>query len=324
MSQRIYVTRRIPQPGLDLLDEAGFAVEVNPDDRSLTREELLNAVRDRDGLLPMLTDRIDAILFDAGPDLKIVANYAVGYNNIDIPEATQRGIAVTNTPGVLTDATADTAWALLMAVARRVVDSDRYTREGKFVGWAPMLYLGADVTERTLGIVGGGRIGRAMAERAQGFRMKVVYADPIRNPELEEACGAEHRSLEALLGESDFVSLHCALVPETQHLIGAAELSLMQPHAILINTARGPVVDEAALCAALKEKRIGGAGLDVYEEEPKLYPGLVDLDNAVLLPHIASASIETRSNMALIAARNIVARFKGDKMPTLLNPEVLA
>lgn len=324
MSQRIYVTRRIPQPGLDLLEESGFAVEVNPDDRSLTREELLNAVRDRDGLLPMLTDRIDASLFDAAPNLKIVANYAVGYNNIDIPEATRRGIAISNTPGVLTDATADTAFALLLATARRVVESDRFTRDGKFKSWAPMLFLGADVTGRTLGIVGGGRIGQAMAERAKGFRMKIVYADPKRNPELEEVCGAEHRPLEALLGESDFVSLHCALVPETQHLIGATELSLMQPHAILINTARGPVVDEAALYTALKEGRIGGAGLDVYEEEPKLYPGLIDLENAVLLPHIASATIDTRSKMALIAARNIVARFAGETMPTLLNPDVLA
>ncbi len=322
MPTRIYVTRRIPQPGLDLLTEAGFEVEVSPHDRVLTRKELLDAVKNRDGLLPLLTDAIDTELLDAASGVKIVANYAVGFNNIDIPEATKRGIAVTNTPGVLTDATADTAWALLMATARRIVESDRFTREGKFEAWAPMLFLGADIAGRTLGIIGPGRIGTAMAERAKGFRMRILYSDTKPSPEFEKTFDAEYRELPDLLRESDFVSIHVPLTEQTKHLISAKELSMMKPHAVLINTARGPVIDEAALVEALREKRIGGAGLDVYEEEPKLCPGLVELDNAILLPHIGSATIETRTKMAQIAATNLVEFFKGNRPPNLVNPDV--
>lgn len=322
MAKRVYVTRRIPQVGLDVLTQAGFEVEVSPHDRVLTREELLLAVQGRDALLPLLTDGIDASVLDAATGVQIIANYAVGYNNIDISEATRRGIAVTNTPGVLTDATADIAWALLMSAARRIVESDRFTRDRKFECWAPMLFLGADIAGRTLGIVGAGRIGTAVAERAKGFRMKILYCNHHSNPEFEAKFHAEFRSLDDLLKESDFVSLHCPLTPETRHLIGARELSLMQPHAILINTARGPVVDEAALVTALKEKRIAAAGMDVYEEEPVIHPGLFELENAVLLPHIGSATIETRGKMATIAAQNIVAYFNGQKPPTLVNPEV--
>ncbi len=323
MSKRIYVTRRIPQPGIDLLIEAGFDVEVSPHDRVLSRGELLEAVKGRDALLPLLTDGIDGEVMDATGDVKIIANYAVGYNNINVEEATRRGIVVTNTPGVLTDATADIAWTLLMSTARRVVESDRFTREGKFEAWAPMLFLGADIAGRTLGIVGAGRIGAAVAERAKGFRMKIVYTGKNRKPEFEKEFGAEYLSLDELLSGSDFVSLHCPLTPETTHLIGAPELAKMKPHAILINTARGPVVDEAALVSALKEKRIASAGFDVYEEEPTLHPGLIELENATLLPHIGSATIETRTKMATIAAENIVAFFKGEKPPTAVNPEVL-
>ena len=323
MGKSIYVTRRIPQPGIDLLIESGFDVDVSPHDRVLTRGELLEAVKGRDALLPLLTDGIDGEVMDAAGDVKIIANYAVGYNNIDVVEATRRGIIVTNTPGVLTDATADIAWTLLMSAARRVVASDRFTREGKFEAWAPMLFLGADIAGRTLGIVGAGRIGAAVAERAKGFRMKIVYTGKNRKPEFEREFGAEYLGLDELLAASDFVSLHCPLTPETTHLIGAPELAKMKPHAILINTARGPVVDEAALVDALEENRIAGAGLDVYEEEPKLHPGLIELDNATLLPHIGSATIETRTKMATIAAGNIVAFFKGEKPPTVVNPEVL-
>ena len=281
-------------------------------------------MKGRDGLLPLLTDGMDSEVMDAAGDAKIIANYAVGYNNIDIPEATRRGIAVTNTPGVLTDATADLAWTLLMATGRRVVESDRFTREGKFDAWAPMLFLGTDITGRTLGIVGAGRIGTAVAERAKGFRMRIVYSDSSPNLKFEQQFGAKFLPLDELLAESDFVTLHCPLTPETTHLIGAPELRKMKSNAVLVNTARGPVIDEAALVEALRENQIAGAGLDVYEKEPALYPGLIELDNVTLLPHTGSATTETRTQMALIAAKNIVAFFKGEKPPTILNPEVLS
>ncbi|MBM4081170.1 MAG: D-glycerate dehydrogenase, partial [Planctomycetes bacterium] len=284
---------------------------------------LLKNVKGRDGVLCLLTDTIDAEVLDAAKGAKIFANYAVGFNNIDVKAATERGILITNTPGVLTDATADMAWALLFSAARRIVEGDKYTRAGKFKGWSPMLFLGGDITGKTLGIVGAGRIGAAMARRSVGFKMKVLYCDPTRNEELERELGAKQVDMPTLLKESDFVSVHVLLTPATRHLIGEKELGMMKPTAYLINTSRGPVVDEAALVKALEEKKIAGAGLDVYEDEPKLKPGLAKLPNAVIPPHIASATIWTRGKMAEMAATNLVAALKGERPPNLVNPEVL-
>ena len=319
----VYVTRRIPQPGLDIVIENCKNVEINPDDRVLTREELLEKVAGRDGIISLLTDTIDAEAMDAAKGSKVFANYAVGFNNIDVPAATERGLVITNTPGVLTDATADMAWALLFSTARRVVEADKFTRAGKFKGWAPMMYLGGDITGRTLGIVGAGRIGAAMAKRSVGFKMKVLYADPYRNEELEQEIGAKQVDLDTLLKESDFVSVHTLLNEDTTHLIGERELGIMKPSAYLINTSRGPVIDEKALVKALQENQIAGAGIDVFEDEPELAPGLAELDNAVIPPHIASATIETRTKMATMAATNLVAVLKGETPPNCVNPEVL-
>jgi len=320
----VYVTRRVPQPGLDILIENCSHIEVNPHDRVLSREELLEAVRGRDAVLCLLTDRIDAEVLDAARGCKIFANYAVGYNNIDVAAATERGIAVTNTPGVLTDATADLTWALLFAAARRVVEGDAFTRAGRFQGWSPMLLLGADISGKTLGIVGAGRIGTAVALRARGFRMRVLYFDKNQNEALEQAVGAEKVELDDLLRQADFVSIHVDLNPSTHHLIGRRELGLMKPTAYLLNASRGPVVDEAALVEALREGKIAGAGLDVYENEPALAPGLAELPNVVLLPHLGSATVGTRTRMATLAATNIVAMLRGERPPNIVNPEVLS
>lgn len=320
---KVYVTRMLDLNVIELLKQH-FEVEVNMEDRSLTKPELLSKVKEKDAVLCMLNDVIDAeVLEAAGSRCRIIANYAVGYNNIDIAEATRRKIIVTNTPGVLTDATADLAWALLFSAARRVPESDRYTREGKFKGWAPTLFLGRDITGKTLGIIGAGRIGQSFASKSAGFSMKILYTGNSPKPEFEKSCGAVFSDLETLLKESDFVSLHVPLTPSTKHMIGERELRLMKKTAILINTARGPVVDEAALVRALKEGWIWGAGLDVYENEPLLEPGLAGLDNAVLLPHTGSATVETRGNMGMIAARNIIAVFEGSRPETCVNPEVL-
>jgi len=321
---KVYVTRRIPQPGIDMIVKE-HEVEINPYDRVLTREELLKAVKGKDGILTLLTDRIDAEVFDAaGPQLKVVSNYAVGYDNIDVNEATRRRIVVTNTPGVLTETTADLAWTLIMSVARRIVEADRFTRAGRYDGWAPMLFLGQDIFGKTLGIIGMGRIGQAVARRAKGFNMKVIYNDLKRIPEeLEKELNATFVSLDELLENSDFVSLHTFLSPETHHLINEDRLKNMKKTAYLINTSRGPVVDESALVKALKEGWIAGAGLDVYEFEPKLTPGLVECENTVLLPHIASASVETRTKMATMAAENLLAVLANKRPPNPVNPEVL-
>ncbi|HHW14950.1 MAG TPA: D-glycerate dehydrogenase [Firmicutes bacterium] len=319
---KVFVTREIPAPGLDLLRRE-CEVEVNPHDRVLTREELLAGVRGKDGLLCLLTDTIDGAVMDAGlPTLKGIANYAVGFNNIAVEEATKRHLPVSNTPGVLTETTADLAWTLLMATARRIVEADRFMRAGKYQGWAPMLFLGQDIHGKTLGIVGFGRIGEAMARRARGFNMKVLYYDARRRtPDEELELGVEFRPLNELLAAADFVTLHVNLDATTRHLIGERELALMKPTAVLINTARGPVVDERALVAALKAGTIKGAGLDVFEEEPQMAPGLAELDNAVVVPHIASASVETRTRMATMAAENLLAMLKGEPIPNLVNPE---
>ncbi|MCM8815819.1 MAG: NAD(P)-binding domain-containing protein, partial [Candidatus Omnitrophica bacterium] len=265
--------------------------------------------------------RVEMIKLQA-PDLEVISNLAVGYNNIDVEAATRRKIVITNTPGVLTDATADLAWALLFSVARRVVEADRFTRDGKFRGWLPDLFLGMEITGKTLGVVGAGRIGSNFARKAKCFSMRILYYDKKRNYQLEQDTRALFVDLETLLKESDFISLHVPLLPETRHLIGERELALMKKTAILINTSRGPVVDEKALANALKEKKIWGAGLDVYENEPVIEPELISLDNVVLLPHIASATFETRTKMGIMAAENILAFFRGEIPPNIVNPEV--
>ena len=312
----VYVTRQIPQPGLDLLHEYCDHVEINPDDRVLTREELLDAVRGRDGVLCLLTDRIDDAVFEAaGSQCKVFANYAVGYNNIDTEAASRHGMRITNTPGVLTDATADMAWALLFSAARRVVESDQYLRAGKWEGWGPMQFLGFDVTGKTLGIVGAGRIGTCFASKSAGFDMPVLYTSRQTNHELESKLNARRVTLDELLASSDFVSVHVALNEHTTHLIDADALQRMKSTAVLINTSRGPVVDEKALVAALKNGEIGAAGLDVFEEEPALAPGLAELPNVVICPHVASATITARTRMATMAASNLIAVLKGEEPP---------
>ena len=313
MTYNVYVTRRIPDAGLELLAQQNYDVEINPEDRVLTRSELLQQVRGRDAVLCLLTDGIDAEVLDAAAGCRVFSNYAVGYNNIDVEACRARGIVVTNTPGVLTDATAEMAWALLFAAARRVTESDAHVRAGQWTGWGPMQFLGQDVTGATLGVVGAGRIGTAFALKSAGFQMKVLYTDEERNAELETALGARQVDLDTLLAESDFVSLHVPLVDATRHLIDARALARMKPTAVLVNTSRGPVVEEDALVEALRDHRIAAAGLDVYENEPALAPGLVELPNAVICPHTASATLTTRDRMATIAARNLIAVLKGEE-----------
>ena len=319
---RVFVTRQIPQAGLDMLKEH-YEVIVNPHNRVLTKEELMDGVKIADGLLSLLTDDITAEVMDVNPNLKIISNYAVGYNNIDVEAAIKRGIQVTNTPGVLTDTTADLAWALIMAIGRRVVEGDAFTREGHFDGWDPMLLLGTDITGKTLGIVGMGRIGQAVARRAMGFDMRILYHDMAPVPVAEEEYQAEFVALDELLRQSDFVTIHAPLTDETRHMIGRRELSVMKKTAYLVNTARGPLVDEEALVEALRDGIIAGAGLDVYENEPRLASGLAELPNTVILPHLGSATLETRTKMATMAAANLVAALEGKRPPHIVNPEVL-
>ncbi|HEV8437392.1 MAG TPA: D-glycerate dehydrogenase [Methylomirabilota bacterium] len=300
-------------------------VDLHTDTDPLTRADLLARLKGRHGLVCLITDVVDEPLLAACPDLRVVSNVAVGFNNVDVAAATRRGVVVTNTPDVLTDTTADFAWTLLMAAARRVVEGDRYVRDGKWRQWDFRLLLGADVHGKTLGIVGFGRIGRAMARRALGFDMRVLYQDAA------PADGATERELKAtrvdlptVLSESDFVTIHTPLLPETRHLIDATALKTMKKTAYLINASRGPVVDEAALVQALKEGWIAGAGLDVFENEPEVNPGLTGLHNVVLAPHIASASHDTRLKMANLAVDNCLAVLEGRTPPTPVNPEVLA
>ncbi len=325
MSANVAVTRRIPQNGIDLLEQHCDRVDVNPDERSLTRAEFLEMIAGRDGVLTELVNRLDDEAFDvAGSQCKVFANYAVGFNNVDLDAANRRGIVITNTPEVLTETTADLAWALLMASARRIVESDRFLRSGQWDGWGPMQFHGQDICGGTLGIIGAGRIGTATARRSAGFDMSVLYHDEAEAPNAEMAkLGARKVSLEELLTESDFVSIHVPLTDQTHHLIGADELAKMKPSAHIINTARGPVIDEGALVEALRNRTIAGAGLDVFEREPEITPGLTDLDNVVCLPHIGSASGATRAKMAELAANNLLAVLSGERPPTPVNPEVL-
>jgi glyoxylate reductase len=289
----------------------------------ISKEELFRRVTDKEGLVCLLTEKVNEELLAAAPKLRIAANVAVGYDNITVADCTKRGVAATNTPGVLDETTADFAWTLLMAVARRVGEGEALARSGEWKGWDLDQLVGADVWGKTLGLVGFGRIGRAMARRASGFQMKVIYYDAVRAPlDIERGYHAEYSDLTALLSEADFVSLHVPLLPETRGLFNAKTFSQMKPTAFLINTARGLVVDEAALVEALENKKIAGAALDVYEKEPLINPGL-NRPNVVLAPHIASASLETRTKMSCMAAENVVALFRGRRPPNILNPEVL-
>lgn len=326
---RVLMTQLVPTPAIERLREAigdGGTLDINPDaDHIWTKQELIDRLQagNYNALYCLLTNPIDAEVLDAAPDVKIVANMAVGYNNIDVAEATRRGVAVTNTPGVLTDTTADFAWTLLMAVARRVVEADRFLREGKFHGWGPLMMVGQDVYGKTLGIIGFGRIGRAMARRATGFDMTVLYYDRApADDETNRTLNASLVSMDELLEQSDYVSIHTDYNRETHHLISTPQLERMKPTAYLINTARGPIVDEAALVEALRNGQIAGAGLDVFEKEPEVHPGLIDLPNTVLVPHIASASLDTRTAMATMAADNIIAFMRGERPPNIVNPEV--
>lgn len=311
----VFVTRRIPEEGPALLRSAGHVVTVSGKDDVLTREELLSALQAKpyDAVLCLLTDKIDVEVFDAAPSAKIFANYAVGVDNIDTEEAKRRGIVVTNTPDVLTDAVAEHAFTLLLAIAHRVAEADRFTRAGKYEGWGPMLFLGTDVSRKTIGIVGLGRIGSRVAHHAaRGFDMRVLYYDVKRDEEFEQEIHAEFReNPDDVFKEADFLSIHVPLLGVTRHLVNAERLALMKPTSYLINTSRGPVVDEAALVAALRDGTIAGAALDVFEHEPALSPGLADLENVILTPHIASATRETRAAMARMAAESIVDYLNG-------------
>ncbi len=320
---KVQVTGNLPDDLLAPIVKK-FDTSLHPHDRPMEYEALLAVMGDKQGLLCMITDRVDQALLAQAPRLRIVANFGVGYNNIDVEAATARGILVTNTPGVLTDATADLTMALVLAVGRRVVESDIHTRAGNFNFWSPYYFLGHEISGKTLGIIGMGRIGQAVAHRAAGFNMPVLYNSRHRvTPELEEKLNARSTDLKSLLQESDFVSLHVPLTAETRHMIGPWELSLMKPGAFLINTSRGPVLDEQALLAALQQGVIAGAGLDVYENEPAITPGLVELSNVVLLPHVGSATVETRRRMGAMAVDNLLAGLEGRIPPNCINPQAI-
>lgn len=319
---KVLVTRRIPEEGLVMLADR-CDIDMNPHDRPMNRSELLSAVAGKDGVLCLLTDKIDAELFDAAPTVRGYANYAVGYDNMDVAEATRRKIPLSNTPDVLTDATADMAWALLFATARRVVESDSLMRSGSWKGWGPLQFIGGDIFGATLGIVGAGRIGAAMAARSKGFNMRVVYSDARPSEVLERELGARRVEFEELLAISDYVSVHVPLMPETRHLFDAAAFARMKKTAYLINTSRGPVIDEVALVSALRDRTIAGAGLDVYEKEPLMADGLAGLDNVVITPHTASATFASRRGMATKAATNLLAMLEGRRPPDCINPGVI-
>ena len=318
---KVYSTHQLFEEARKILD-AECEVQYWTDSERPPREEVLRRVKDKEGLVCLLTEKVNEEFLRSAPKLRVVSNVAVGYDNIDVDACTKRGIAATNTPGVLDETTADFAWTLLMAVARRVAEGELLARSGNWKGWNLDQLCGADVWGKTLGIVGFGRIGRSVARRASGFQMKIIYTDAVRvSEEVEKSLNTEFRDMNSLLAESDFISLHVPLLPETRGLFDAPKLLRMKPTAFLINTSRGPVVDEAALVAALENNKIAGAALDVFENEPSIHPGL-KRQNVVLTPHIASASIETRTKMAVMAANNIVAVFKGQRPPNLLNPDM--
>ncbi len=317
----VYITRKIPGRGMEMLRREFGAVDINELDRPLAPEELEAEVAGRRAVLCMLHDRIDGHLLAAAADCQIFANYAVGCDNIDVAKATRRGILVSNTPGVLTDATADLAWTLLMAAARRVLEGDTLVRSGRWRGWKPTQMLGADLFGQTLGIVGAGRIGTAVAMRSRGWDMNVLYVDEQPNRKLEAELGATKVSLDILLRQSDFVSMHVPLTGKTREMIGVEEFAAMKESAIFVNTSRGAVLDENALVDALRNGDIAGAGLDVYAQEPRLAPALAEMENAVLLPHLGSATVRSRGRMSELAAGAIVSALRGDIAANVINPE---
>src|SRR5713226_8073311 len=319
---RVFATHSLFEAAREILQKS-CEVEYWAKSARPPREEVLQRVRDKEGLVCLLTEKVNEELLRAAPKLRIAANVAVGFDNIDVAACTKRSVAATNTPGVLDETTADFAWTLLMAVARRLSEGEALARSGNWKNWDLDQLVGTDVWGKTLGIVGFGRIGRAVARRASGFQMKVIYTDAVRAAEeVEKGLKAEFREINALLAEADFISVHVPLLPETRGLFDAPKFYRMKPTAFLINTSRGPVVDEAALVATLEAKKIAGAGLDVYENEPFIHPGLKRA-NVVLAPHVASASLETRTKMAVMAANNVVALFTGQMPPNMLNPSVL-
>ncbi len=319
---QVFVSRLIPQEGLAMIRDAA-EMEVWQDELPPPREVLLEKVRNVDGLVSLLTDKIDATLMDANPRLKVISQMAVGFDNIDVPAATARGIPIGNTPGVLTDTTADFAFALLMTAARRIPEGVEYVRAGKWKTWGPLLLTGIDIHGATLGLIGFGRIGQGMAKRASGFGMRVLYYDVCHREDLEKEWGVQYADMDALLRESDFVSIHTDLNSSTRHMMNADAFKKMKRTAILVNAARGPMVDHAALYDALKAGQIAGAALDVTEPEPiPLDSPLLSLSNCIVVPHIASASVQTRNKMATMAAANLIAGLRGEKLPTCVNPEV--
>lgn len=323
MQAKVLVSKHIYAEAVDFLASRA-ELDYHDSDESLAPADLAARLDGKQGLVCQLTDKITPALMEAAPELKVVSNVAVGFDNIDVAVATSRGLIVTNTPGVLTDTTADLAFALILGAGRRLGEAERYLRAGRYKQWRIDLLTGWDIWGATLGIVGLGRIGQAVARRGRGFNMRLLYNDPVRQSrQVEEELGVEYVSKRELLEQSDFVTLHCALTPETRHLIAAADLQAMKPTAVLVNTSRGPVVDEAALAEALDCGEIAAAGLDVFEEEPKVHPRLVECENALILPHIASASVATRTRMCMIAAENMAAGLRGVRPPHIVNPEVL-
>lgn len=323
MKPRLFLTRALPEPVMAFLQDRA-ELSYNREDRVLSTEEIKEGVQGKDGLISLVTDTIGEEIIQAGTELRVISNYAVGYNNIDVETATKHNIAVTNTPGVLTETTADLAWALLMGIARRVVEGDAYTRTGQWRDWAPQLLLGRDVYGATLGLIGMGRIGQAVARRASGFEMKVLYHSRTRLSAAEErSLNVTYMDKDTLLQQADYISLHVPYTSATHHYLGPREFALMKKTAYLINTARGPIVDEKALVHALKNNTIAGAGLDVYENEPQLEPGLTRLSNVILLPHIGSATIKTRTEMGMMAAQNALDVLAGNPCPNIVNEDKL-
>ncbi|MBS3116003.1 D-glycerate dehydrogenase [Candidatus Woesearchaeota archaeon] len=319
---KVFVTRKIPDSGIKILKEC-CDVRIYPKNKVISRKELIKGVKWCDALLCLLTDTIDKEVINVNHKLKVISNYAVGFNNVDVKYATLKGIPVCNTPGVLTDAVAEHTFALMLAVTKRIVEANTFTRTGKYKGWEPMLFLGMELKGKTLGIIGLGRIGSGVAERAgKGMGMKILYYDVQRNENFEKEFNAQYASLEKILRNADIVTVHVPLLPTTQHLMGEKQFKMMKRTAYLINTSRGEIVDERALVRALKRKQIAGAALDVYEHEPKLAQGLTKMKNVVLTPHTASATVEARSAMSELAARNILDVLAGKRPEAIVNPEV--
>jgi glyoxylate reductase len=321
MLGKVFIARPIFQDTVQTLKRE-TEVRVNPEDRVLSKAELMDNIKEVEGVITLVTDTIDRSVLDAAPRLKVVANFGVGVNNVDLQAATEMGVVVTNTPGVLTETTADLTWALLMAAARRIAEADRFVRSRSFQAWGPQMLLGHDVFGKTLGIIGLGRIGEAVARRARGFGMRILFQDPGRNEALVEELGIIPASLEDIYRQSDFISLHVPLVASSHHLLNDQAFALMKANCIVVNTSRGPVVDEKALVQALKTGKIAAAALDVFENEPQIEPELLDMDNVVMAPHVGSASYETRSKMSSMTADNLLAVLKGQLPPNLVNTDV--